>query len=137
MSHFHEVFYPSQAPIECITSLVGIMRGGREQIVAQRKTAGLDFWNIQGFAQRVGIGVPDDVHASGASEVKFGSSTGDDAPTEEEFETKCRECCEAGLAATGQRFGAMDFGKMDWRAAMKWFMTNIAPLIIPLIFEQA
>src|SRR5688572_8653978 len=121
--HHHEASYPASFPSECITSAVSIFRGGRASIVSERQTLGLDIFNVQGYAQRVFIGVPDEPHAN------FG------AVNEAEAGEQVQELCATSSAAVGLH-GAEQFGAVDWRAALKWFLANIVPLILPLILED-
>lgn len=119
LQHHHEVEYPQQFPVACITSAISIFRGGRAAIVSERQTLGLDVWGVQGYAQRVFIGVPEGPHTFGE---------------DPQAQPLLAELCATSGQALGQ-FGE-NFGARDWKALLKWFMENIAPLLLPLILEE-
>lgn len=127
MAHHHEVTYPENLPIECIRSAIDIFRGGQARIIAERKTLGLDVLNVQAYAMKIFIGAPDEPSAT----PNFG------AVNEDQFTSELRELCEAASTATGGgQFSTENFGARDWKALLKWFLENVAPLLLPLILEN-
>lgn len=124
--HDHEVEYPNQFPSTCIASAISIIRGGASSITSQRQVLGLDAYNIGGYAARVFLGMPEGPHAAVAP------------PADEELATaQCRDLCEAVASAQGGgNFSSENFVARDWRLLLRWFLENIAPLLLPLILEE-
>lgn len=57
MSDDH-VMYPEKAPIHCGMELIRIVR--EKKLASESKEFGLHAWNVQGFIQRVMVGIPNE-----------------------------------------------------------------------------
>lgn len=115
------VLYPSSFPTDCVSALIQIARGGKDELIARRAEVGAHVWNIQGFAQSVFLGNPDAPFAASSGE------TGDIGERVNELNAAC-------MAASGDTSFAA--AKLDWRAALKFFLENVLPYLLPLILKD-
>lgn len=117
------VSYPESFPLECVSDLIQIGRGGMEEILARKSEVGLHFWNVQGFAQKAILGDPDNPI--------FGSAD-DEADAAEQV----AEFVSVYSSACGKpETFAADFGRerrIDWLKLIA-FLKEIAPIILPLL----
>jgi hypothetical protein len=117
MSH---VAYPAQFPARCVADLIQIARGGLDELRARKAEVGLHAWNIQGFAQSVLLGNPEPIH---------GMSSDDEANLLEQLN-------ELNLCVSGAFPSHSYAAAIDWRAALKFFVENVLPILLPLILNS-
>ncbi len=122
MSH---VAYPSAFPVDCVGEIISIIRAG--EIVAQKAEFANCVWSLQGYAQSVLIGSPN------------GPFTALDSGEEKELSRRLNElnaeCWKMAQEKQGVASSEMPTA-FDWRAALKWFVQNALPILIPLIFSE-
>lgn len=119
----YEVTYPAQPPIAAAKDVFDIVRGGPDVIFARRAELGLAWYQVQGYAQGLVFGNPDDLNVIGVTH---------DAPiaslTQSEFLDAMELLSLQPVAAGTDVVEAAS--KIDWKAILKFFLTNILPLII-------
>lgn len=122
--------YPDAAQAtECLMDGIAIVRGGWEQVVAQRSELGKHAWTVGGFGLKVSLGDPDGPFAMEA-----------DAETNlsehlNEFATAFQSCCADRISAdvlaevksVNEGFAA---GRIDWAKWAKFFIEVVLPIII-------
>jgi hypothetical protein len=118
--------YPSEFPLECISSLIQIGRGGFDEIIARKAEVGLHAWNIQGYGQSILLGSPD------------GPFTATNEAEEANFAEQANELVAVYQSAMGERspqaFAAVGRfeRRIDWLKLLA-FLKEILPLILPFI----
>lgn len=121
----HHVAYPTSFPAECIADLINIGRGGLDEIKNRRAEVGLHFWNVQGFAQSMLLGNPDNVGDCPCA-------TTDD----EDMAVAVQDLCVVYSSAAGIAYQPATFGaRINW-AQLIAFLKEILPIILPLILDQ-
>lgn len=117
----HHTSYPASFPVECVSDLISIVRGGMDEVLARRSEVALHSWNVAGFALSVTLGNPDGpFHAA---------SSDDEANMAESLNTLNAACCECCAMTTYS-------AAIDWKAALKFFIEVVLPILLPLILKD-
>lgn len=109
-----------QQATEGLLDAIQILRAG--EVVERKAEFGLDATAVISFGVSVTLGNPN-VFTAGDID-------------EEAFTANISTLGNLVQEKQGATFAAQNFEKRDWKEALKWFMENIAPLLIPLIMSE-
>lgn len=125
MSHF---LYPQSFPLDCVSELIQIGRGGIDEIVARKAEVGLCLWTIQGYAQAQILGTPDNIYAA--------LSADEEASIAEQLDDMLAVYQGAMGAQAGSVFSSMEsFGaRVNWVQLLR-LIREWLPIILPLILD--
>lgn len=126
------VSYPDSFPLECVSDLIQIGRGGFDEFIVRKAEVGLHSWNIGGFALKVALGDPDAPPIFGSPDEEA-----DVADRLDEFVGVFSSCCADRISAEAmaevkvvrEGFGA---GRVDWAKWAKFFLEVVLPIILTI-----